>query len=175
MRLRIIWLSLHEVPNPSKSWYQHMNIFYFDEQIEVCARNHCDAYVVKMILESAQILCTVLWLNDISAPYRPTHRNHPSVAWANRSLANWNWLKQLAGALNEEYKYRFNHTRNHKSYDVILSLPTPPIADIGVTPIVQVMPEEYQQENPVEAYRQYFKARKSHLARWTKRDIPHWF
>ena len=152
-----------------------MNIFYLDENIETCARYHCDAHVIKMILESAQILCTVLWLNNIDSPYRPTHKNHPCVLWAGESLSNWIWLKNLAGALNNEYKYRFSHNKNHKSYDVILSLQTPPIPDLGLTAIVQAMPEEYKNKNPVLAYRQYFISRKYHPAKWTKREVPSWF
>lgn len=56
-----------------------MNIFYLDDDIETCARYHCDKHVIKMILESAQILCTVLWINQIPAPYRSTHKHHPCV------------------------------------------------------------------------------------------------
>lgn len=110
-----------------------MNIFYFDDHIETCARYHCDAHVIKMILESAQILCTVLHMNHIQAPYRPTHKSHPCVVWANRSLSNWIWLKNLAEALNQEYRYRFHHDNNHKSYDVIVSLHPPVIPDLGFT------------------------------------------
>ena len=152
-----------------------MNIFYFDTDMDLCARYHCDAHVVKMILESAQILCTVLWINNIPAPYRPTHQNHPSVLWANQSLANWCWLRDLARVLNQEYKYRFNHSNNHRSYDVIAQLPLPPIPDLGLTELPQVMPPEYQHASAVEAYRAYFTHRKAHLAKWTKRPIPDWF
>lgn len=152
-----------------------MNIFYFDSDLKTCARYHCDAHVIKMILESAQILCTVLWINNISAPYRPTHQRHPCIIWANQSLSNWLWLKDLAHALNQEYKYRFNHENNHRSYDVIEHLEIPPLPHLGLTEIPQVMPEEYQNISPIIAYRQYFNARKAHLAKWTKRPQPDWF
>ncbi|MDP3705247.1 MAG: pyrimidine dimer DNA glycosylase/endonuclease V [Legionellaceae bacterium] len=152
-----------------------MNIFYLDDHIETCARYHCDAHVIKMILESAQILCTVLHMNNIQAPYRPTHKNHPCVIWANHSLSNWIWLKHLAEALNQEYRYRFHHAKNHKSFDVIMTLCAPPISDLGLTEMPQVMPEEYKDKNPVIAYRQYFITRKFHLAKWTAHDVPQWF
>ncbi len=152
-----------------------MNIFYLDSDITQCARYHCDKHVIKMILESAQILCSVLWMHHIKAPYKPTHLHHPCVLWANHSLSNWLWLKQLAGALNEEYKYRFNHKKNHKSYDVIQALQNPTIIDLGLTERPQVLPDEFRQTDPVRAYRQYHKARKQHLAQWTKREIPAWF
>jgi len=35
-----------------------MNIFILDEDIDKCAEYHVDKHVVKMILESAQLLCT---------------------------------------------------------------------------------------------------------------------
>lgn len=152
-----------------------MNIFYLDSNIETCARYHCDKHVIKMILESAQILCTVLWLHDIPAPYRPTHRSHPCVLWANESLSNWLWLKELAQALNKEYQYRFQHQNNHKSYDVILTLETPPLADLGITKRPQVMPPEFEQDDPVQAYRAYYRDRKRPIAHWTKRKMPEWF
>lgn len=152
-----------------------MNIFYLDSDITQCARFHCDKHVIKMLLESAQILCSVLWLHQIKAPYKPTHLNHPCVLWANESLSNWLWLKKLAYALNEEYKYRFNCKSNHKSYDVISSLEIPPILDRGLTERPQALPDEFKQEDPVKAYRQYYKMRKQHLGHWTKRDIPDWF
>jgi len=152
-----------------------MNIFYLDPDIETCARCHCDKHVIKMILESAQILCTVLWIHDIPAPYRATHQYHPCVLWANESLSNWLWLKDLTKALNKEYQYRFNHEKNHKSYEVILTLDPPLLVDLGLTKRPQALPDEFKQKDPVEAYRTYYKIRKGHLAHWTKRETPAWF
>ena len=40
-----------------------MNIFILDENIEKCAQYHCDKHIIKMILESAQLLCTAHWIN----------------------------------------------------------------------------------------------------------------
>jgi Pyrimidine dimer DNA glycosylase len=151
-----------------------MNIFYLDSDVVQCARFHSDKHVIKMLLESAQILCSVLWIHHIEAPYKPTHLNHPCVLWANESLSNWLWLKQLAHALNEEYQYRFNRD-NHKSYEVIAKLPIPPIPDYGLTKRPQVLPDTCKQEDPVKAYRQYYRTQKRHLGHWTKRDIPDWF
>ena len=152
-----------------------MNIFYLDADIAQCARFHGDKHVIKMILESAQILCSVLWLNDIKAPYKATHIKHPCVLWANQSLANWLWLKDLATALNDEYKYRFNQTKNHKSFDVIQRLKFPSRQNIGLTERPQALPDEFKQDDPIQAYRAYYQSRKQHLAQWTKRGKPDWF
>ena len=35
-----------------------MNIFYLSTNTDECARYHCDKHVVKMILETAQMLST---------------------------------------------------------------------------------------------------------------------
>ena len=47
-----------------------MNIFILDNDIEQCARYHCDQHVGKMILESAQLLCTALNQKPIATAYR---------------------------------------------------------------------------------------------------------
>ena len=43
-----------------------MNIFYLDDDPVLAAQQHCDRHVVKMILETAQILSTV-WHNAAAA------------------------------------------------------------------------------------------------------------
>lgn len=61
-----------------------MNIFYLDKDPKLCAQYHCDKHVVKMILESAQLLCTAV--NEAAgkevAPYKSTHVNHPCSIWS---------------------------------------------------------------------------------------------
>ena len=84
-----------------------MNIFKLDEPIRSCAQMHCDKHVSKMILESAQMLCTALWVNGQSAPYKAVHAKHPCTLWAAESLDNWLWLKELAIYLNEEFCWRY--------------------------------------------------------------------
>jgi hypothetical protein len=83
-----------------------MNIFLLDSNIKKCAQYHCDKHVVKMILESAQILSTVLRLNGVDQGYKTTHANHPCTLWAGKSFSNWKWLRELASALNKEYRFR---------------------------------------------------------------------
>jgi len=153
-----------------------MNIFVLDKNIQKCAQYHADQHVVKMILEYAQMLCTVLYENGIDAPYKPTHRNHPCTIWAGESLSNWKWLRELALALNGEYKYRYDKITDHKSAIVAKSLPEPGIVDIGLTEFAQAMPEEYRVEgDAVQAYRNYYIGDKSRFAKWTKCEIPGWF
>ncbi|WP_231579463.1 hypothetical protein [Photobacterium iliopiscarium] len=51
-----------------------MNIFILDHDIEKCAQYHCDQHVVKMILESVQLLCTALNKKGFTTPYKSTLR-----------------------------------------------------------------------------------------------------
>ena len=125
-----------------------MNIFILDSNIKRCAQYHCDKHVVKMILESAQILSTVLRLNDVDYGYKVTHVNHPCTLWAGKSLSNWKWLRELASALNNEYRFRFKKEINHKSFDLIQSMPALIIPDFGLTSFAQVMPEKYRHKDP---------------------------
>jgi|TARA_R110002110_G_scaffold404819_1_gene623530 hypothetical protein len=151
-----------------------MNIFILDTDIKKCAENHCDKHVIKMILESAQMLSTVSRLHGGHVGYKSTHKNHPCTLWAGKSLTNWFWLQKLTTYLNDEYKFRYNKEINHKSYEVARSLVVPDIPNIGLTPFAQAMPEQYKNKNAVTAYRQYYLNEKTNLLKWTKRNQPNW-
>lgn len=151
-----------------------LNIFVLDTDLEKCAEYHCDKHVVKMILEYAQMLSSVVRLQGHDVGYKLTHKNHPCTIWARESLSNYNWLKRLTRLLNYEYKYRYNKDVNHKSYDLVKTLPTPDIPDIGLTPFAQAMPDQYKNKDAVKAYREYYLKEKSLLLKWTKRIIPKW-
>ena len=147
-----------------------MNIFILDYSPEMAARYHCDRHVPKMILESAQMLSTVL-----DGPYKPTHKNHPCTLWVAESRSNAAWLWSLARHLNEEYKRRFGHTKNHKSWDVIASLEPAlhsSLPDEYMTPFAQAMPDEYKNDDAVLAYRAYYRSKT--FAAW-RNGAPAWW
>lgn len=147
-----------------------MNIFILDKEPERAARAHCDKHVSKMILESAQMLSTVF-----GGPYKPTHKNHPCTQWVAQSRQNAEWLWLLADALNCEYQDRYNHTRNHKSWDAVEPLwrDFNALPDIGLTPFAQAMPDEYRQDDAVEAYRAYYRSKP--FAVWHYGPKPEWW
>ena len=152
-----------------------MNIFILDEDPETCARYHCDKHVVKMILESAQMLSTISRLNGGGeVGYKPTHKNHPCTKWVGQSLTNWFWLQKLTKYLTNEYRYRYDKKVNHKSYEVACALVVPDIPCIGLTPFKLAMPDQYKHENAVESYRDYYKHEKTNLLKWTNRAVPRW-
>ena len=146
-----------------------MNIFVLDKNPAVAAMYHCDKHVPKMILESAQMLSTVF-----GGPYKPTHKNHPCTIWVAQSRQNAEWLWVLADALNCEYKDRFNHARNHKSWDAIEPVwrDINALPDIGLTPFAQAMPDEFKQSNAVDAYRAYYRSKP--FAAW-RVGAPDWW
>lgn len=69
-----------------------MNIFILDTNPKIAAQYHVDKHVVKMILETAQLLCSAHWLNGSEAPYKLTHKNHPCAIWTRECVENYNWL-----------------------------------------------------------------------------------
>ena len=140
-----------------------MNIFALDLNPEQAAQWHVDKHVVKMLLESAQLLITAF--PPGTTPYKHTHVNHPCAKWARASLANYAWLLEHARALCDEYTKRYGKV--HKSEEVIASLDrAPSVPDGPMTPF----------EDPVKAYRAYYVSEKARFARWAPRaEPPEWW
>ena len=152
-----------------------MNIFVLDRDTRRCARYHCDQHVIKMILESTQMLCTALSKWGFTTPYRPTHTRHPCVLWVEESFDNFIWLRRLAIELNREFRYRFSRDRDHRSVEVIRALEGLEYERVGLTPFAQAMPEKYRvPDNAVEAYRAFYLGEKMGFAKWTRRKRPYW-
>ena len=152
-----------------------MNIFVLDKDIEKCAQYHCDQHVVKMILESVQILCTALNKKGFTTPYKSTHIKHPCVLWAEQSFENFLWLKSLALALNTEYRFRFERDTDHRSIFVLKEISKYSYKNQGLTEFAQAMPDKYKVPgDAVKAYRQFYLGEKMGFAKWTKRSVPEW-
>lgn len=135
---------------------------------------HCDKHVVKMILETAQILCTCHWMNNSKAQYKPTHKKHPCVLWACKSRKNYLWLCKLGIELCKEYTYRYE--KIHKSQEVIeWCYKNPPkLPRKKFSKLCQAMPEKYKEKNSINAYRNYYIGEKLKFSKWTKRKKPFW-
>lgn len=151
-----------------------MNIFVLDENPARAAEMACDKHVVKMVLETAQMLCSVVRASGGWAPYRKTHSRHPCTLWAAQSAANWEWLLNHGAALCAEYTKRYG--KRHKSQSVIEYCKNFPIEfeTQEPTPFAQAMPEEYKNENAVQAYRAYYHGEKSSFATW-RTNVPKWW
>jgi len=97
-----------------------MNIFLTSNDPVACAQVQDDKRVIKMALETAQLLSTALrtvYPDVAKGLYGSTHVFHPCSVWARKDLANFLWLVDHGRALTDEYQFRFD--RYHKSRDVI--------------------------------------------------------
>lgn len=159
-----------------------MNIFFLDFDPDNAAKFHCDKHVVKMILESAQLLYSAHHMVDNTIlpndAYRKTHVNHPCSIWVRESAYNYKWLCRLGLALCQEYTYRYGKIHKTQAHLEWLSAHVPTIPDIGMTMIRQAMPDEYKLPHPIKAYQNYYienKLLKRGIVKYTKRDIPPFF
>lgn len=173
-----------------------MNIFYLDKDPKIAAQMHVDKHVVKMILESAQLLSTAhrildgtetiglsltgrkrkVWklateLDDVI--YSATHVNHPSAVWVRRSKQNYIWLYRLFLELLAEYTYRYGKVHKCQDLEYPLSLVPVNIPDIPFTEPTPAMPDQYKiSEDSVQSYRNYYNGEKQRMFSWKKRPVP---
>ena len=94
-----------------------MNIFVTDPNPVISAQRLDDKRVVKMVLESAQMLSTAIWECGGTGFYKKTHTNHPCSIWARTTKKNYIWLYNHFQALLQEYTARYRKT--HKCADYI--------------------------------------------------------
>ena len=161
-----------------------MNIFYFDDCPTKCAQAQPDKMLVKMPLETAQMLCTAHreldgdnnWAEE-NGLYKTAYKNHPCTIWTRECSANYRWLYEHFLALGDEYTYRYD-----KVHASVAKLEAPLfLQPDGIhytkerTPIVQAMPDQYKNDDPIKAYRDYVINEKEY-AKWEKgRDKPEWW
>jgi len=155
-----------------------MNIFILDKDPKMSAKMMVDKHIVKMPLESMQMISTCLRLRGFDAPYRSAFMYHPCTIWARESSQNMAWLVEHFKALCEEYTLRYGKT--HKC-EIVFSQYASEVNELidylpdkGLTPFVQAMPEPYQNNDVVKAYRTYYVNGKNHIADW-KTEIPEWW
>lgn len=151
-----------------------MNIFVVDENPVVAARMLCDQHVVKMIVESVQMLFTALHVAGVKEPwmYKPTHARHPCTLWVASSRHNWRWLHMHASALCHEYTYRYD--REHACTQMLRDVACfdEALPDVPCGAFVKAMPDEHKSGSTVDAYRRYYVVDKARFARWTRRRPP---
>jgi hypothetical protein len=181
-----------------------MNIFYLSHRPSRCARWHCDKHVVKMILETAQLLYTAHWVLSGAVPstgppiafrtapytkdsttqqgYLPIrNRNHPCAIWVRESLEHYRWLCQLGMALCEEFQHRFGKHKAHSCEEHIYWLNAHPPANLlskGWHQPPKAMPDVYKRgADSIRCYRIYYKENKGavrDILSYTRRHRPHW-
>lgn len=157
-----------------------MNIFAISDNPHICAQALDNKRLNKMIVETGQILSTVLrgtsWpIKD--ALYKSTHVNHPCVRWARESRKNCWWLDELLYKYLSEYEHRFN--KEHKTTELFYTLPyvysnIPELPNIPRTPFPNVTP--YKDLPVHEAYKKHLCDKwKTSNPKWTNRTPPEFY
>ena len=127
---RIVLISKHFVDRIKNPNYNiDMNIFVTDPCPIQSARNLPDKHIVKMPLETCQMLAIIYsdWYYGVGklykkdgTPYatkRGAFRNHPCTQWAAASPHNLAWLIRHGYGLCHEYTARYG--KEHTCFDVI--------------------------------------------------------
>ena len=174
-----------------------MNIFYLSSDPQLCAEQHCDSHVVKMILEYAQMLSTAhrvldgqhtvvihkgrkqqQWIMSENEEllYKGSHVNHPDNIWIRASSENYKFLYKLFMELCKEYTHRYGkiHVTHTKLAGLLANVPKNiPIGQFTEPPLS--MPDEYKVDDAVTAYQNLYVGSKARFAKWTNRKPPEWF
>ncbi len=144
-----------------------MNIFYLDKDPVVAARVQYNKHVVKMILESAQMLCTAHhhYGSGDNVPYKKAHYNHPSTIWARGNRSQYRWLYNHMIALGDEYTKRYGKTHlSITKCKQTLQFHPNGMPDGFFKEPPQCMPDEYKVENDsVSAYWNYYEQEKQSI------------
>jgi len=182
-----------------------MNIFILDDNPVKAAQLQCDKHVVKMVLESAQMLSTAHRMLDGTVEKRPSksgkrmvnyykhpdpvmdeqlykavHFNHPCTVWTMQTTANYRWHYTHFIALCNEYKYRYGkeHLTDTKMRRVLAKYPDN-LPRKKLTPFALAMqhqPQCINRDDPVQSYKDYYITKQSNFKMvWSKREIPEWF
>ena len=158
-----------------------MNIFYLDSNPRLAAEYQCNKHVVKMILETAQLLSTAHRVLDEGCNispllYKATHKNHPSAIWVRSGADQYRWAFDHFCFLLQEYYYRYD--KIHKSDSLREHLIDAPLNIDWEAPWSEpplCMPEEYKSHDTVtECYRHYYAIAKKDLLQYKRRDPPYW-
>lgn len=156
-----------------------MNIFILDLDHKKNVQSYVDRHVVKMCLETCQLLSNAYYLTDQVelAPYKINHPYHRCSKWVTESLSNWLWMRELGLEICKEYTYRYD--KHHKCEQIMKDMIIPNLKDIGLTEHVidveELIKAGYDApKDAVEAYRKYYNVCKQHLFNWKNRAVPEW-
>lgn len=154
-----------------------MNLFILDYNIKLAVQYHTDKHIVKMILETAQLLSTAHRLLDGYVGdeiYKATHKHHPCAVWVRKTSSNYLWAFELFIELLDEFQFRYKKV--HLSSRLVEKLSNTPqnIKVDKLTSFALAMPVEFKKIDAVESYRAYYNGAKRHLFKWKNREVPNW-
>ena len=73
-----------------------MNIFFLDADPKYAAQMQCDKHVVKMVLETAQMLSTAARAQGHDVGYKSAYPKHPMTLWVGQSPDNFAIVKYFS-------------------------------------------------------------------------------
>lgn len=165
-----------------------MNVFVLGRDPRQCAESLHDKHVIKMCLETAQIISTAARLTGNTMGfelYEPTHEKHPWVQWAIEGMNSDRWriymLLRMCMHMSCEYRFRWAKATHHESWKTVHPLlvhfrPSSYAPNWDEFTFPLCMPDAYKQaaSSPIEAYRLYYMGEKMEGQKWTKRGMPTW-
>lgn len=150
-----------------------MNVFALDYSPAMAARYHCNKHVVKMIVETAQMLSTINRSLGINEGYLPTHAHHPCVLQTASNRTTYMWVRTLGFELCKEYTRRYGKV--HKTQAVLESLSIPVLPDGDTLNLPKCMPEIYHRQDLVDSYRAYYRGKQFMMSMaWPDGEVPEW-
>lgn len=158
-----------------------MNIFAVDQNPTISAQSLVDRHVVKMILESSQMLCLAHACskssNLPSFIWKSTSwKNHPCSKWVCLSSSNYLWLAQHNQSLCNEYTFRYNKIHKLEQCGMVSwllnNIPSS-LTKKNITPFAEATGNIHENDS-VSTYKRYYLEHKQHLMVWTKREPPEW-
>ena len=146
-----------------------MNIFVTDPSPYVSAQCLPDKHVVKMPLETCQMLsivCSDKWGHGYGVLHKKdgelyntekgAFRNHPCTVWVNESIENMAWLLRHGMALCKEYTNRYGKV--HSCEDTILEAGCIiPFTEEMPTSFTRAMPDEFKTDRSIDTFTAYQK------------------
>ena len=112
-------IDMSDVPLSLYDSERDVNIFYLHPCAAVSASYMHDKHVVKMIVESAQLLSTAVQMIRMERDtrlYVPSYQSHPCAIWTRASIENAEWLYQHFISLVHIFENTYKHP--HRSYEL---------------------------------------------------------
>jgi hypothetical protein len=145
-----------------------MNIFFLHKDPSRAAKAQCDKHVVKMVLETTQMLSTAARRNGFDIGYKAAYPSHPMTKWVGDNNYNFSWALEHAQELSKEYFARYG--KFHACQKVIDKFLPLKGSYINFSEPPQCMPDEFKCANYVRAYRDYYIHK---IGEW--KHPPKWF
>ena len=156
-----------------------MNIFFTSADPVECAQALDDKRLVKMPIESVQMLSSAIARHGGSPVYRVAWTKHPCTIWSGDSRANFEWHLAHLKAMNDEFNFRYG--KDHGSYVAgydKLALQAHLIPDADIMTQFPNCSLRKDVADVLEAYRLGFEIKwqnDKRSPRWTNRGKPTWF